>query len=187
MLRGEQSLLIPEHGEWRAQSQPRLWGTPVGRARKAFPGYLLPADDDVCEYSSRTCGRAAAFGAEVERGGSSRHEIKGEVSGKGQSRAGLAAILVLRPRAVFYGSPKLQVSEPPRARSKLAAPVRIRGLKLAAAFQRGGALCLQKQLLIQGKARVESGLRVTERPGLGLDWVLPLQLIWVLSLLRARP
>lgn len=50
----------------------------------------------------------AVLRLEGERGGSSSHGIKGEKSGKGQSRAGLAGILLLQPPAGFYGSPKLQ-------------------------------------------------------------------------------
>lgn len=138
--------MIPKPFEWRAQGQPGLWGTPVGTAGKAFPGDLLrgniPAEGWPC--------------SQAERGGSSSHGIKGEKSGKDRSRAGLAGILLLQPPAVFYGSPKLQVPGAPQAGSKLAAPVQIRGFKIAAAFQRGRAPGLQEQLLIQGKTRVES-------------------------------
>lgn len=101
-------------------------------------------------------GEISQLKGQAERGGSSSHGIKGEKSGKDRSRAGLAGILLLQPPAVFYGSPKLQVPGAPQAGSKLAAPVQIRGFKIAAAFQRGRAPGLQEQLLIQGKTRVES-------------------------------
>lgn len=70
------------------------------------------------------------------------------------------------PSATFYGSPKLKVPGPPQAR-----------LKITALFQRGRALCLEKQLLIQHKTRVETRSQCARVTGAG-TWQDPCLWIW---------
>lgn len=115
---GEQSLLIPEPSEWSALSV----GNTCGDSQEGF-------SLDICSGLIMLGGNIPAErwpSSQAERGESSSHGIKGEKSGKDQSRAGLAAVLLL---LCFMALPSCRCQELPRPDQSSVLPSKSGGLK----------------------------------------------------------